>query len=106
MSTRRTSPGRSTSKYSHQKQSVAQRKARRQISDAIRTSFEPLERRQLLSGGDLDTTLNLTGMLTTDFGASQDQGYATVVQPDGKIVVVGQADAKLGIARYNVDGTL
>jgi len=106
MSARATLGGSFQNQHTCETQATRRRRARRQIDAAIRTSLEPLERRQLLSGGTLDTTFNTTGLVTTDFAASQDQGYATVVQSDGKIVVVGQADAKLGVVRYNADGSL
>ena len=46
----------------------------------------------------------------TGFGSSQ-LGYQAVVQPDGKIVVVGQTDAggpgwNVAVVRYNSDGSL
>src|SRR5687768_10133734 len=67
--------------------------------------------------GDLDTTFSLDGKLTdTLFGVSDDQGSATAVQPDGKILVAGTLNSSreligiiryhCGIARYNHDGTL
>ena len=49
--------------------------------------------------GDLEQTI------TTDFSASYDHGFALALQPDGKIVMVGQIDAgaEIGIARYTSD---
>ncbi|MCP4210277.1 MAG: BspA family leucine-rich repeat surface protein, partial [Halieaceae bacterium] len=50
------------------------------------------------------------GIVTTDFGASNDYGQSVTVQSDGKILVAGSA--KFGavydfaLARYNVDGSL
>ncbi|HEX6127104.1 MAG TPA: FG-GAP-like repeat-containing protein, partial [Pyrinomonadaceae bacterium] len=58
-------------------------------------------------GLDIDTSLNQTGKVTTDFGAN-DTATAIAVQPDYKFVVVGQTGggAALAVARYNFDGSL
>jgi uncharacterized delta-60 repeat protein len=62
--------------------------------------------------GDLDTSFGNGGKVTTSFpdfpGA---YGSAMAIQPDGKIVVVGEAESSSGtrvfaIARYNTDGSL
>ncbi len=57
------------------------------------------------SAGDLDTTFGNGGKTTTEFFAepnSRDEyGTASVVQPDGKTIVVGGSQ----VARFNVDGT-
>src|SRR3954470_15949048 len=58
--------------------------------------------------GALDTTFNLTGFVTTDFGSNAD-GYAVAVQSDGKIVVAGifaPANFDFAVARYIPNGTL
>ena len=53
------------------------------------------------SPGDLDTTFNTTGKVTTDFGGTVDVGYALAIQPiDGKIVVAGYANPN-GLADYD-----
>src|SRR5439155_26946947 len=74
-------------------------------------SAERLEDR-LVPAGALDTTFNPTGstpgLQTVNFG-SIDFATATVVQPDGKIVVAGSQDdssANFAVARLNLDGTL
>ena len=46
---------------------------------------------RLQPGGALDTTFDLDGMRTIDFGAS-DEGYALALQPNGGIVVAGHTD--------------
>jgi uncharacterized delta-60 repeat protein len=60
--------------------------------------------------GTLDTTFGGTGSVTTDFGSGDDNPLSVVVQPDGKILVVGEThngtDMDLAIVRYNADGTL
>lgn len=63
--------------------------------------------------GDLDTTFNGTGLVTTDFGPYESYGNDVAVQADGKIVVVGSEGSygrssgfDFAVARYNPDGTL
>ena len=57
--------------------------------------------------GDLDPTFSGNGEQTTDFGGSS-EAKAVVVQPDGKVVVVGSTfrDFSVALARYNPNGTL
>lgn len=64
--------------------------------------------------GSLDNTFDYDGKVTTDFSNYQDHAYASVLQPDGKIVVAGVTmiymqpvpDKSFGIVRYNPDGSL
>src|SRR5215218_1763856 len=60
--------------------------------------------------GDLDPTFGTSGKVTTDFYNRTDLGQALAIQPDGKIVVVGQSGLNgvfhSALARYNTDGTL
>ena len=56
--------------------------------------------------GSLDTSFGTGGKQTTDFGGGPDIGQGSVVQPDGKIVVVGHASGDFALARYNADGSL
>src|SRR5687768_10680834 len=70
-------------------------------------AFEPLEGRMLMSAGDLDFSFSGDGKLTTDFGAGTiETVYDVAVQPDGKVVVVGESGDNWAVARYNVDGSL
>jgi uncharacterized delta-60 repeat protein len=60
------------------------------------------------ANGTLDTTFNGTGKQTVDFGFD-DQATGVVIQPDGKIVVVGFDDggaADFAVVRLNPDGSL
>ncbi|HYY43019.1 MAG TPA: hypothetical protein VE775_09825, partial [Pyrinomonadaceae bacterium] len=62
------------------------------------------------SDGSLDTSFDGDGKVITDFGLV-DSGRAAVIQPDGKIVVVGTAGTLAGgsffaVARYNTNGAL
>lgn len=61
--------------------------------------------------GNLDTSFNSTGKVTTNFGGDGDaEGQGVATQSDGKTVVVGYATVggvqQFAIARYNIDGTL
>ena len=60
--------------------------------------------------GALDLSFGNNGKVTTTFGGISDQGLGSVVQPDGKIVVVGFSNASgnnnFALARYNPDGSL
>ncbi len=56
--------------------------------------------------GSLDTTFDGDGIVTTDFGDSDDLVYSMMVQGDGKILVAGSSDMDFALVRYNPDGTL
>jgi uncharacterized delta-60 repeat protein len=63
--------------------------------------------------GSLDTTFDTDGKSSADFGGDFDEGFAAVLQPDGKIVVGGGARPPLmgstvnfGLARFNPNGAL
>ena len=61
--------------------------------------------------GELDTTFNVTGIVTTAIGTGTiDQVNAVVVQTDGKIVVAGASNVGgtnvFAVARYTVAGAL
>ncbi|MGI8639710.1 MAG: FG-GAP-like repeat-containing protein [Pyrinomonadaceae bacterium] len=65
------------------------------------------------SNGSLDTSFDGDGKVTTDFLGFPDRAEAIAIQPDGKIVVAGQAantppggTALFALARYNSDGSL
>jgi len=66
--------------------------------------------RRYNTDGSLDTTFGTGGIASTDFAGLADSANAVVIQPDGKIVVAGQAQnasgTDLALARYNVDGSL
>ena len=56
--------------------------------------------------GSLDPSFSGDGKQTTDFGGS-DFASAVALQPDGRIVAVGDAaDGDFALARYNSDGSL
>ena len=61
--------------------------------------------------GDLDTTFDSDGKVTTDFGGPFDRASGVAIQPDGKIVAAGvSGDGVSGndfvLARYTRDGAL
>jgi len=56
--------------------------------------------------GSLDTSFDVDGRVTTDFGGD-DSGAAVAIQSDGKIVVAGTGGpVDFALARYNADGSL
>ena len=55
--------------------------------------------------GSLDTTFHTTGTVTTPIGPNS-YAVAVAVQPDGKIVALGDCSAGFALARYNTDGSL
>ncbi|MDZ4405030.1 LamG-like jellyroll fold domain-containing protein [Prosthecobacter sp.] len=61
------------------------------------------------TNGTLDTTFSGDGIVTTQLGAAE-RANDVIVQPDGKIVLVGQGPGGGGndgiVLRYNLDGTL
>lgn len=63
---------------------------------------------RLNTDGRLDTSFGTNGIVLTDFGKT-DQAYAMVIQPDGRILVGGEAEATsnsyFALARYNTDGS-
>lgn len=53
----------------------------------------------------LDSSFSGDGKLTTNLGRD-DLATSVVLQPDGKILLVGVSDGDLALARYNTDGNL
>jgi uncharacterized delta-60 repeat protein len=60
--------------------------------------------------GDLDTTFDVDGRVTTDFQGNQDRVHAIVIQPmNGKIIAAGISqgtNSDFAVARYYPDGSL
>ncbi len=79
-------------------------KSRRQQGRLVAPRLEVLEDRTLLSGG-LDITLHADGKQTVDF-LGNDQANGVVVQPDGKIVLVGVGFSDFAVTRLQRDGDL
>src|SRR5882762_9064375 len=57
---------------------------------------------------DITNLLGGTGLVTTDVNSSEDDiAFATVLQPDGKIIAVGTSfttPASIEVIRYNANG--
>jgi uncharacterized delta-60 repeat protein len=74
-----------------------------------RPQLETLEGRALLAtAGTLDPTFGTGGRVVTAISAGLDDELTTVIQPDGKIVAVGDSPSPTwtwDVARYNPDGT-
>jgi uncharacterized delta-60 repeat protein len=77
---------------------------------SFRPRLEALEDRRLLSAGALDATFGNGGVLTTALSRStDDRAYHVAVQPDGKILAVGDvwgSTDQYGLVRYNANGSL
>jgi uncharacterized delta-60 repeat protein len=62
------------------------------------------------SNGSLDNTFSSAGFRTVDFGLTDDNGWATTLQSDGKIILVGShagtTETSAVCFRMNADGTL
>ncbi len=60
--------------------------------------------------GSLDGAFGTGGKVTTDFGNPDDEVFALVLQPDGKLVAAGSTQAAgvydFALARYNINGSL
>jgi len=79
----------------------------------VLTSFIIGARVAQAAAGDLDLTFGTGGMVTTDINRSTDIANAVAIQPDGKLIVVGQtyknndfSNEDFVVTRYNTDGTL
>ncbi|MFI5171862.1 MAG: delta-60 repeat domain-containing protein, partial [Chitinophagales bacterium] len=60
----------------------------------------------LAQAGFLDLSFGTGGIVTTDFGGSDDEGRSVVIQDDGKILVAGKKNSDFAIVRCNIDGSL
>jgi uncharacterized delta-60 repeat protein len=56
--------------------------------------------------GDLDTTLSSDGKVITDVAGRAGVRAVVAIQPDGKIVVAGDAAGDVTVVRYNGNGSL
>jgi uncharacterized delta-60 repeat protein len=53
--------------------------------------------------GLLDNTFGKGGVASFDFGGREDRVHAVALQPDGKILAVGQSEADFALARFNAN---
>ena len=51
--------------------------------------------------GFFDPSFGRNGVATFDFGGREDRVHAVALQPDGKIVAVGQSEADFAVVRFN-----
>jgi uncharacterized delta-60 repeat protein len=58
------------------------------------------------ANGGLDPTFGTGGKIATPVGANTNYAQAIAIQPDGKIVAVGESGSGMSIARFNANGTL
>jgi uncharacterized delta-60 repeat protein len=60
--------------------------------------------------GELDTSFNGTGKVTTAIGSLEDEAYALALRPDGKLVAAGHSrngsQTFFALTRYNPNGSL
>lgn len=66
---------------------------------------------RFLTDGSLDKSFSMDGIVVQAIGTRFDEGYAMTLQPDGKILVTGEAaqpstDADFGLARFTDAGIL
>ena len=82
---------------------------RRSLVAAVLHALTGFGELAIAAPGDLDTTFDGDGKVTTSIGSS-DSGEAMAIQADGKIVVAGSADIagvrEFAVARYNSNGSL
>src|SRR5688500_15233267 len=76
-----------------------------------RAVLETLERRRLLSAGDLDATFSADGKQVVDLpGSASEVANAVAVDASGKVVLAGRmqvgAETDFAVARLNADGTV
>jgi len=58
------------------------------------------------TNGTIDSTFGTDGVVITKINDGWDGAFDLAIQPDGKIVVVGNSQLTIDIVRYNVNGTL
>ena len=60
---------------------------------------------RLRANGVLDTTFGPAGKRRVSFGGEVEAAFGAALQPDGKIVLVGDSDFRVAVARLNSNGT-
>jgi len=55
------------------------------------------------TNGLFDPTFGRSGVATFDYQGREDRVHAVALQPDGKIVAVGQSEADFALARFNAN---
>jgi uncharacterized delta-60 repeat protein len=61
-----------------------------------------------LTDGSLDPSFGAGGLVTTHLSGpgGEDEARAVAIQSDGRIIVAGESDNHLALARYTTDGNL
>jgi len=72
----------------------------------VSVRVERLERRRMMSAGDLDTSFGSSGHVVVDFAGADDKAPAIAMTGDGRIVIAGKSDGHMALARLNSDGSL
>jgi uncharacterized delta-60 repeat protein len=80
------------------------RTSRRRVTSAAASAFEPLEKRELMSAGQLDTTFGTGGKFASQ--ALPFTPLALAVQKDGKTLAIGSFATNFAVARINGNGTI
>ena len=79
------------------------------LSSILTISLSNLQSPAWAADGDLDTSFDTDGKLTTAIGSGADIAYSVVLQSDGKILVAGSSyngsNNDFAIVRYNTDGS-
>jgi uncharacterized delta-60 repeat protein len=60
---------------------------------------------RLRTNGNLDTSFGSSGKRKIDFGGADESAFGAALQPDGKIVLVGDSHVQPAVARLNRNGT-
>jgi len=60
---------------------------------------------RLRSGGALDPTFGSGGKRTIEFGGDNESAFGAALQPDGKILLAGDSDFRVAVARLNPGGS-
>ena len=80
------------------------------LASILTISLSNLQSPVWAADGDLDTSFDTDGKLTTPIGSGDDYVNSVVVQSDGKIVVAGDSyngsNEDFAVLRYNSDGSL
>jgi uncharacterized delta-60 repeat protein len=80
------------------------------LATILTFSLSNLQSPAWAADGDLDTTFDTDGKVTTAVGSGTDAAKSVVLQSDGKIVAAGNSsngtNDDFAVVRYNVDGSL
>jgi uncharacterized delta-60 repeat protein len=61
---------------------------------------------RLRANGTFDATFGPGGKRTITFGGEQESVFGAALQPDGRVVLVGDSDFRVAVARLNPNGSL